>query len=156
VLVGSVAIVLVVLRTPSAADADSSVNVTEDSAPVSVGAPSSHPVDSAPPESTSAPTASASASAKADDKKVAVTFKCIPECDRLLVNDTAVTNSKHEVDLLPGHHKVQGFKSGYITFQKTIDVPPGKTFEQEVRLTRLVVAPRPRGKKNCPQFLPCK
>jgi hypothetical protein len=74
------------------------------------------------------------------------------------VNNTKVTDAKKTVSLLPGRHKVQGFKAGYITFEKTIDVPPGKQLKQEIRLQALPkVAPRPRAKKDCGQFLnPCK
>ena len=98
----------------------------------------------------------AGSSESADPKTVAVTLRCVPQCDKIKVDgdDFKIEDlEKGPLQLLPGKHTAEASRVGYITRKETFVIELGTPFEREFRLLK------PSGRRPqrpCGQFLrPC-
>ncbi|MBW2523821.1 MAG: hypothetical protein JRI23_06585, partial [Deltaproteobacteria bacterium] len=103
----------------------------------------------APTSSTEAPE-DAGAAAADGGGTVEVTFVCVPECDKLVVDGEEVEKPSEPQQLLPGKHTVEATKQGYVPRKESVEVELGDPIEKKIVLVRITAAPR---KKNCGKFL---
>ncbi|MFH1604034.1 MAG: protein kinase [Pseudomonadota bacterium] len=160
VLLGGAGVFFLFMRTSAtdSSDAAGSAGATS-SAPDSgdngdTTAPSAAPAGSAKPSSDAGVENDGGGGNAAEPKKVAVTLKCIPECDSLLVDNEEVADPNGRLRLIPGKHTVKAIKNGYVIRVDTIEIETAKAFEKEYHLVK--VGPVPTKKPPCGQFLkPC-
>jgi len=148
VLLGGAAVAYLFLRTPTSADGGESVPTAAATAePATSATADDSSASSSPAEDTDA----GGGAGEADGGgTVEVSFVCVPECDKLVVDGEKVDKPADPVQLLPGKHTVEATKRGYVPRKESLVVELGEPVEKKLVLVRITGAPP---KKNCGKFL---
>jgi serine/threonine protein kinase len=112
-------------------------------------APAAEPPPSPVPP---APTPSASESATPSEALVAVTIRCVPQCERIEIDGKALEKVGDKIELPPGKHKIRLIATGHLIHSEEIDVVAGKPVDKEIKLVK-IARPQPPTGRRCGQFL---
>ncbi len=139
---------------PSSPGSDTPVADVSATEPVEASAASAVPPDTDQAATADADEAEDAGPDAADEgTKVAVTLRCKPACDKMLVDNEEVEDAEGKLELLPGRHTVQLFKTGYVTREETITVDEGQPYDKEFVLVPIQSGTPTKTKRKCGKFL---
>lgn len=159
VLIGGAAVVFLFVRSDGS-ETDKGTTVASNSADGEKGGDSAEgSADATKPAGSGGAAPTPSASVAPEEKTVALTVKCIPDCDKIKVDGEDLTAEQLEkmadepLQLLPGKHTVEVGKNGYISRRETVTIALGDPVEKKYILAR----PGRSVTRPCGDFLnPCK
>jgi serine/threonine protein kinase len=156
VLIGGGGVAFLFMR--DSPEATAPIGSSSASAPAAASDASEAPApEPGPPPAPSAvapspdPTPAPSESAAPNDAPVAVTLRCVPQCERIEIDGKTLARTDEKIELTPGKHKIRLIASGHLIHSEEIEVVAGKPIDKEVKLVK-IGRPPPSGRR-CGQFL---